>query len=78
MQGEQGTLAFLVAADLFVQATQLAIEPGAAGLVILRGEGGPQGVGLDLLDHGLQLFGELDLLLLVVLELGVDHAQLGA
>ncbi|MCY1173886.1 hypothetical protein D9M73_140650 [compost metagenome] len=41
LQGQQGALAFLVLADFFIQATQLAVEPGATGLVVLRGEGWP-------------------------------------
>jgi hypothetical protein len=43
LQGEQGALAFLVLVDLFAQAAQLAVEPGATGLVVLRGERRPQG-----------------------------------
>ncbi|MNF14918.1 hypothetical protein D3C80_2173120 [compost metagenome] len=41
LQGEQGALALLVLTDFFFKTPQLAVEPGAAGLVVLRGEGGP-------------------------------------
>ncbi len=78
LQGEQGALAFLILADFFVQASQLAVEPGTAGLVVLRGQGRPQAVCLHLGYQRLQLFAQLLLLLLEVLELGVDHAQLSA
>jgi hypothetical protein len=44
LQGEQGALAFLVLVDFFAQAAQLAVEPGATGLVVLRGERRPQAV----------------------------------
>lgn len=77
LQGEQGALALLVLTDFFFKTPQLAVEPGAAGLVVLRGEGRPQAVRLYLGHQRLQLFAQLLLLLLVVLELSVDHAQLG-
>jgi len=53
LQGEQGALAFLVAVDFLAQAAQLAVEPGAASLVVLGGERRPQGMGLNLFEQRL-------------------------
>ena len=78
LQREQRALAFLVLRNFRLQALQLAGQPGATGLVILRGQGRPQAVRLNLRHQRLQLIAQLLLLLLEVLELGVDHAQLGA